>query len=349
MQDDTTIAALNEFLRATHDAREFKRALAVKLALLDYDYTFIAEMLCVDLSFISKWKRIFREQGIDALLLQYKGYHGRLTTEQRQAVIDWIKAQNTWDIDTLIAHVDQVYHIRFKSKQSYYALYAEAGITWKRTMPQRPQKNPAVVEAKKKEIETHFLKHFDTIQHGDLIVYFLDECHLLWGDILGYAWGPRGERIYASIKNERQRQTYFGALNMLTGQVVIEAYKTANSDNTVDFLKQLQARHRGKQLLILWDGASYHYQGAMIDYLTDINANCTPDTWRIHCILFAPYAPEQNPIEDVWLIGKRAIRKRFAIADTFKKVKNIFVETIKDTLFQFAKIFMYMPKFVKEI
>ena len=155
MHDDQTIATLNEFLKEPHDSREFKRAFAVKLALLGYDYTFIAEMLCVDLSFISKWKRIFHEHGIDALLLQYTGYHGRLTTEQRQAVIDWIKAQNTWNIDALIEHVEQVYHIRFQSKQSYYALYAEAGITWKRTLLQRPQKNPALVEEKKRDRSAH--------------------------------------------------------------------------------------------------------------------------------------------------------------------------------------------------
>lgn len=193
------------------------------------------------------------------------------------------------------------------------------------------------------------MKHFDTIQCGDLIVYFVDECHLLWGDILGYAWGPRNERIYASIKNERQRQTYFGALNMLDGTMVVEDYPTANSDNAVDFLKKLYARHAGKQLLIIWDGASYHYQGAMIEYLADVNADRAPEAWDMHCVLFAPHAPEQNPIEDVWLVGKRAVRKQFAIANTFKKVKDIFVRTIRDRVFQFAKILMYMPKFARII
>jgi putative transposase len=38
-------------------------------------------------------------------------------------------------------------------------------------------------------------------------VLFVDECHLLWGDILGYVWGPRGERIEVPILNDRDRQT----------------------------------------------------------------------------------------------------------------------------------------------
>ena len=27
------------------------------------------------------------------------------------------------------------------------------------------------------------------IESSDLIVYLIDECHLLWGDINGYIWG----------------------------------------------------------------------------------------------------------------------------------------------------------------
>ena len=30
----------------------------------------------------------------------------------------------------------------------------------------------------------------------------IDECHILWGDILGYAWGKTDERIEIVIKNE---------------------------------------------------------------------------------------------------------------------------------------------------
>ena len=29
-----------------------------------------------------------------------------------------------------------------------------------------------------------------------------------------------------------------------------------------------------------------------------------PDQWQITCIRFAPNAPEQNPVEDVWLQAK---------------------------------------------
>jgi len=44
----------------------------------------------------------------------------------------------------------------------------------------------------------------------------IDECHLLWGDVCGYVWGKTKIRIEVSMTNQRERQTYFGALNYQT-------------------------------------------------------------------------------------------------------------------------------------
>jgi hypothetical protein len=46
--------------------------------------------------------------------------------------------------------------------------------------------------------------------HSELV---LDECHLLHGDLTGYVWGQSTIRIEVPITNEKDRQTYFGALN----------------------------------------------------------------------------------------------------------------------------------------
>jgi hypothetical protein len=45
---------------------------------------------------------------------------------------------------------------------------------------------------------------------GELVVFFQDECHLLWGDLCGYVWGKTSERIEVPMTNERQKQTYYG-------------------------------------------------------------------------------------------------------------------------------------------
>src|SRR6266853_684 len=43
-----------------------------------------------------------------------------------------------------------------------------------------------------------------------------EKCHLVWGDVCGMAWGKRNAPIVVPMTKERERQTYYGALNLLT-------------------------------------------------------------------------------------------------------------------------------------
>ncbi len=45
---------------------------------------------------------------------------------------------------------------------------------------------------------------------------------------------------------------------------------------------------------------------------------------QITCIRFAPNAPAQNPVEDVWLQAKRFIREFYHLCKSFFAVKRLF-------------------------
>jgi hypothetical protein len=87
-------------------------------------------------------------------------------------------------------------------------------------------------------------------------VLFVDECHLLWGDVCGYVWGKTDMRIEIPIANEKERQTYYGALNYQTGEFIIREYQSGNGESTVEFLKDLQAQFPGAKIALIWDGES---------------------------------------------------------------------------------------------
>jgi len=72
----------------------------------------------------------------------------------------------------------------FDSKQSYYSLFEEAGISWKKHRNVIPKKTQNW--SKKKEITDWLEAHRAQIVSGQLVVFFVDECHLLWGDLCGY-------------------------------------------------------------------------------------------------------------------------------------------------------------------
>lgn len=179
------------------------------------------------------------------------------------------------------------------------------------------------------------------IVRKEWVVFFVDECHLLWGDVLGYAWGPKGQRIEIPITNARERQTSYGALNLLTGRALTYPADTGNSEHTVAFLKYLRQRFQGRPLLLVWDGASYHRSEAVRTYLREVNGDRPEAEWRIHCLQFAPHAPEQNPMEDVWLGAKNHVRKMWDKLLTFLDVTQYFTTFVDRHIFDFEKLNWY--------
>ena len=109
---------------------------------------------------------------------------------------------------------------------------------------------------KKIEILAQLSQWLPEIAAGRMSVFFLDECHLLWGDVCGYIWGKTNTRIEVPIVNERQKQTYYGALDYFNHEFLVQAYPRANSEHTVSFLGYLQAQRPNQRIAIIWDGAS---------------------------------------------------------------------------------------------
>jgi transposase len=179
------------------------------------------------------------------------------------------------------------------------------------------------------------------------VVVFVDECHLLWGDTLGYVWGPRGERVELPMLNERERQTDYGALNLMSGSPFVMPAETGNSEHSVIFLKALRRNFQGRRLLVLWDRAPYHRGDLVKAYLQELNGDRPEQERLIHLEYFAPNAPEQNPMEDVWLAAKTWIRKHFFLCGTFEQVKHQFVTFIHDFILKTIKFDWYWtPQFI---
>jgi len=143
---------LTAFLAEKRDSREYRRALAVKLVLQGYLYEAISDMLDVTPGFVSQSKHAYETQGTAGLTLKYQGAQPYLSAEERQAVIGWLKAQQEWSIEHLQAHIETTYGVIFQSRQSYYQLLADAGITHKQAQRANPKRDEERIAAKKKRL-----------------------------------------------------------------------------------------------------------------------------------------------------------------------------------------------------
>jgi transposase len=183
--------------------------------------------------------------------------------------------------------------------------------------------------------------HRDAIRCRELLVFFIDECHLLWGDICGYVWGRTDERIEVPITNERHKQTYYGALDLQTQQCLIQATEKGNSENTIAFVKYLLQQYPDSRIALIWDGATYHRSQEFKDYLESVNQGQDEPDWKITCIRFAANDPKQNPMEDIWLQAKRFIREYYHLCTSFNVAKFLFEFVTHRQIFDFPKLFTY--------
>lgn len=76
-------------------------------------------------------------------------------------------------------------------------------------------------------------------------------------------------------------------------------------------------------------------------YLQAVNEDLVADDWQIICTRFAPNAPAQNPVEDVWLQAKRFICQCYHLCKSFAVVKFLFEFLTHRQVFDFPKLSMY--------
>ncbi|MBE9175488.1 transposase [Synechocystis salina LEGE 06155] len=118
-------------------------------------------------------------------------------------------------------------------------------------------------------------------------------------DLLDYVWGKTNERVEIPIANERECQTYFGALDIVERKMVFQAQEKGNTECMIKYLKYLMKYFKRQRLLLIWGGASYHRSKEIKELLTEVNEGYAKKQWRIHCVRLSPNQPRQNPIEDV--------------------------------------------------
>jgi hypothetical protein len=60
---------------------------------------------------------------------------------------------------------------------------------------------------------------------------------------------------------------------------------------TIDYLRYLLAQSPNQQLLIFWDGASYHRSHLVQGFLSEVNLGLPEEQWQIHARPLCPELP----------------------------------------------------------
>jgi len=145
------LAELDDLIAQGRDSREVRKAYAIKLIYQGYLYDEIESILGVSRGSITGWKQAYKRHGVEGLRLNYKGRKSYLSLQEREEVLSWLQSKNCWELGELEYKLAFEYNVVYLSKQSYYDLFSEAGISWKKTTKLNPKADPEAVAKKKRD------------------------------------------------------------------------------------------------------------------------------------------------------------------------------------------------------
>jgi putative transposase len=144
---------LDDLIKQATDARETKRALAVKMLQTGLSPHIIATVLNVSEQYVSKWKIRYEQAGTQGLRLAYQGKTPYLSPAQRFQVVSWIQSHETLTIEALRDYMESQYRVVYDSKQSYYNLLTAGGMSYHATTASNPKYAEEQVVEKREDIK----------------------------------------------------------------------------------------------------------------------------------------------------------------------------------------------------
>jgi transposase len=181
---------------------------------------------------------------------------------------------------------------RHVSRNTLRTMLRAAGLRWKQCKKLLTNADPAK--------RAHFVEQFQALYErmcrGEVTIIYLDEVHLHQDMEVGYSWSPLGEANWVTSTSPglAARLNWFGAYNFTEGACLVWEEGKCNGETTLDFLQQLAHWQQGesdRQVILIWDGASYHRSHKV---------RTAAEARGFQLLPLPAYSPDLNPIEGLW-------------------------------------------------
>ena len=306
-----TIAQRTE-LKAHHrcerDRRVCDRIKAVLLCDDGWSYEMIGKALLLDDQTVGNYVKAYRESG--KLKHESGGSSGKLAVEEAQELRKHLELVLYLHIKDICAHV----------KETYQKTYTIAGMQSWMHCQGFVYKNPKGIPAKANiELQDKFIKEYGILMKTtpeDEPVLFGDCVHPTQATKLSCGWIKKGKEQYVPTTGSKERVNIAGAINLATLEVIHRDYERIDSENFIDFIKNLENHYpTAPKIHLFVDQGSYHTSKATKGYI---------EKSRVVLHYLPPYSPNLNPIERLWKIMHEHVSNN----KHYEKGKS-FVEAIK--------------------
>jgi transposase len=296
VDDRDSLEHLQAMAKQCRHTRTWPRLQAVILAKQGDTATEIARALGVSRRAVQGWVAAYNRGGLEAL--PDRGHPGRTPILPHDQEVSFLER-----IDTPPRPEDGVCELRGTDirrilEQEFDAPYSLSGVykllhrlDYNDLMPrpQHPDSHPEAQEFFKEVVVEHVAAIAG--QHPDEViqVWHQDEARFGQQGTLTRVWARRGSRPRRRRQNGRQSLYVLTATCAASGAAFGLVMPELNTTVVNQFLQEF-SRHLapGVHAVLLWDNAPYHVSGDL-----EVPAN-------VSLIGLLPYAPELNPVENLW-------------------------------------------------
>lgn len=288
---------------------------------------------------IREWLQSFERVRISSVFPAYVGNTNasKLTEEQLKEIQETLGKPPSnkkgslpsafWDVKRLKEYISAEYGVMYESDRSYHHIFTLSEFSFKLPEGFDQRRDDGLVKKRMLEIQGEIEKK----QKQGYSIFFADECSLCFETEYRRAWLPRGEKTLLKVNREKIRQNYFGALNIKTKKEELVPLSWQNTETMIEALRELTKRYSHQKLCLVWDNARWHRSKELRAMLGK-----GKEFSHIRFIWLPPYAPDKNPQEHVWNIGKNAVKN--TVTKTFDELKKIFEKSIRGKKFDYKML-----------
>jgi hypothetical protein len=194
-----------------------------------------------------------------------------------------------WTVKRLVAWIEAQCQHRV-SRETVRRALKRLGFSWKKAKALLNRATTAAREAFVAQLHTLLQR---TLGPEPPVLVYVDEAHIHQDADLGYGWAPIGERLWVGshTPGRSAKVTFYGAYFFNAGQVAIWDAPCANTEHTLSVLHRLRAQEPTRELILIWDGASYHRASAVLAVAEQLSITVLP---------LPGYSPDFMPVEALW-------------------------------------------------
>ena len=135
-----------------------------------------------------------------------------------------------------------------------------------------------------------------------------------------YGYAPRGEKVFGEISGRKFQRTSIAAAKLGSGIVAPLQYDTTmNAQLFEAWFEQQLLPALPDDAVIVMDNASFHRKSKLYE-IAEAN--------HVRVVFLPPYSPDLNPIEKVWAVMKRWLRKNMRNFSDFDQAVHAAIDYI---------------------